>query len=268
MIECRKKSAEKRASIVSRELNNKPLVEVIFELRWALQEMTGRHVDPYYPIMLGEFFAAVKDQYPHWEALVPPGMPLEIAPNVVHHRFRTALDQWPLVQLGPGIITINETEGYRWHDFNKNCLALLQVLLGLYEAAGQAFQPVYVSLRYIDADVLGNRSVTELLSKLKLKLEPDLKLFESGRVAGPETNHLALALSYPSVHPKGMFTARFNQGKKNDQPGLIWETQIQSSGDDTPIEQSEVERWLEEAHATTSDWFSRQIEGELLEVYQ
>lgn len=253
---------------MSRELKNKPLVEAIFELRWALQEVSGRRVDPYYPIMLGEFFAAVKDQYPHWEALVPPGMPPDLAPHVVHHRFRTAADHWPLVQLGPGIMTVNETEGYRWHEFNKNCLALLEVLLGLHADAGQAFQPVHVSLRYIDAEVLGNRSVTELLAKLKLKLEPDAKLFESGHVIGPETNHLALALSYPSVRPKGMFTTRFNQGEKNDQPGLIWDTQIQSSGDDTPVGQSEIKRWLEEAHTTTSDWFSRQIEGELLEVYQ
>ena len=60
---------------MSREHKNKPLVEAIFELRWALQEVSGRQVDPYCPIMLGEFFSAVKDQYPHWEALVPP--PLE-----------------------------------------------------------------------------------------------------------------------------------------------------------------------------------------------
>ncbi len=253
---------------MSRELKNKPLVEAIFELRWALQEVSGRRIDPYYPIMLGEFFAAVKDQYPHWEALVPPGMPPDLAPHVVHHRFRTAEDHWPLVQLGPGIMTVNDTEGYRWEDFNSGCVALLEVLMGLHAAAGQLFQPVYVSLRYIDAEVLGDRSVTELLAKLKLKLEPHPQLFASGHVIGPETYHLALALSYPSVHPKGMFTARFNQGEKNDQPGLIWDTQIQSSGDDAPGEQSAIEQWLEAAHTTTSDWFSRQIEGDLLEVYR
>ena len=176
-----------------------------------------------------------------------------MAPNVVHHRFRTAADHWPLVQLGPGIMSVNDTEGYRWHQFNKLCLTLLEVLFGLYEAAGQAFQPVQVSLRYIDADVLGNSSVTELLAKLKLTLEPSSTLFEAGHVIGLETSHLALAMSYPSARPKGMFTTRFNQGEKNDQPGLIWETQIQSSGDDTPVEQTEIEQWFEAAHTTTSD---------------
>jgi uncharacterized protein (TIGR04255 family) len=134
--------------------------------------------------MLGEFFAAVKDQYPHWEALVPPGMPPDLAPHVVHHRFRTAEDHWPLAQLGPGIMTVNDTEGYRWEDFNRGCVALLEVLIGLHAAAGQTFQPVHVSLRYIDAEVLGDRSVTELLAKLKLKLEPHPQLFASGHVIG------------------------------------------------------------------------------------
>lgn len=253
---------------MSRALQNKPLAEAIFELRWALEAVAGRQVDPYYPIMLGEFFAAVKERYPYWEPLVPPGMPVELAPQGVHHRFRAAAGQWPLVQLGPGIMTVNDTEGYQWEGFQKICMEMVETLIGLYSSQKRDFSPALISLRYIDAQALHGVPVTEFLTKLKLKLEPGATLFDSGWIQGPETKHLALALSYESVKPKGVFTARFNQGETDSQPGLIWDTQILSSGDDLPVGQGEIEQWLHAAHATTSDWFFRQIEGELLEAYQ
>ena len=32
--------------------------------------------------------------------------------HVPHHRFRVAKESWPLVQIGPGLLTLNQTEKY------------------------------------------------------------------------------------------------------------------------------------------------------------
>ncbi|MCD6239350.1 MAG: TIGR04255 family protein [Thermotogae bacterium] len=93
-------------------LKNKPLVEAIFEFRWKLQEPSiGVKIDPHYKILIGRMYDRVKDEYPFHEQLPAATMPDEIAGYVVQHRFRKDKDKWPLIQIGPGIITLNDTEG-------------------------------------------------------------------------------------------------------------------------------------------------------------
>ena len=46
-------------------------------------------------------------------------MPDEFTPHIVHHRFRVSPDGWPLLQVGPGVFTVNDTANYRWTEFEK-----------------------------------------------------------------------------------------------------------------------------------------------------
>jgi len=99
-------------------LSKKPLVEAIFELRWKLQEPTpGIKIDPNYKLLVGGIYDKIRQSYPFYEQLPTSALPDEIAAYVVQHRFRKATDGWPLVQIGPGVITVNDTEGYTWDDF-------------------------------------------------------------------------------------------------------------------------------------------------------
>ena len=108
-------------------LKNKPLVEAIFELRWELEEqVSGAKTDPHYKILIGRMYDRVKDDYPYHEELPTATIPDEIAGYIIQHRFRKDKDMWPLIQVGPGIVTLNDTEGYVWDDFEeriktKNC---------------------------------------------------------------------------------------------------------------------------------------------------
>ena len=133
-------------------LQNKPLVEVIFELRWELQELApGMKIDPHYKILIGRIYDRVKDEYPFHEQLPTATMPDEIAGYIVQHRFRKGRDKWPLIQIGPGIITLNDTEGYAWEDFKQRLNRVVDVLFDAYPEAEKNLKINWALLRYIDA---------------------------------------------------------------------------------------------------------------------
>ena len=76
-------------------------------------------IDPYYRLLLGRFFDRVKDQYPVPEQLPTATIPEMLVPQVVQQRFRIQKDGWPLLQIGPGILTVNDTAHYTWTDFRQ-----------------------------------------------------------------------------------------------------------------------------------------------------
>ena len=102
------------------DLPNKPLAEAIFELRWALNDVgPGFSDDPGWQLLPGLYYSKVRDTYPHQVSLPATHLPTEVSGHMVRHQFRVGADKWPLTQLGPGILTVNETEGYTvWEDFS------------------------------------------------------------------------------------------------------------------------------------------------------
>ena len=52
------------------DLPNKPLVEAIFEVQWALSSVEGQaEVDPGFRILLGRLYDRVRSEYPFLENL-------------------------------------------------------------------------------------------------------------------------------------------------------------------------------------------------------
>jgi len=250
-----------------KNLNNKPLVEAIFELRWELDGSLGTGIDPYYQMLIGQMFAAIKGNYPYWERLPTAELPDGFAPFVPHHRFRVESDAWPLIQMGPGLLTVNDTEGYVWETFFPRCSAVVGALFSIYPEAEEKLKNFEISLRYIDADYLLGSSAVDFLRSLKLNLGMQQSLFEGGRIGGNSLG-LSLSLAYPAWHPKGIFQISCKKGKKHNQDAMIWETQVISRGTDAPRQPESINAWLEEAHETVHDWFFRQIDGVLLEKYR
>jgi len=156
-------------------LKNKPLVEAIFELRWALKEQaSGIKVDPHYKILIGRIYDRVKNEYPFHEQLPTATIPDEIAGYVVQHRFRKSKDAWPLIQIGPGIITLNDTEEYVWEDFEKKISHVLNILFESYPDAGSSLKISGLLLRYIDAvDFNYEENNIFVFLKEKMKMNKD-----------------------------------------------------------------------------------------------
>ena len=97
-------------------LTKKPLVEALLEVKWGSQD----DPDQDYPILAGRLYERLQTEYPFIEHLIPPEMPIPITMHLVRHRYRKGKDAWPLVQVGPGIVSFNETGGYSWENFRKD----------------------------------------------------------------------------------------------------------------------------------------------------
>jgi len=263
---CETDLAGNRRKHTAREpLTSKPLVEAILEVKWVLSSPApGIQIDPHYKILLGRFYDRVADVYPEHEQLPTATMPDEIVGQKVMHRFRVAPADWPLIQIGPGILTVNDTDKYLWPDFRDRCVAVVGKLFEAYpEPRGLNMESLL--LRYIDAIEFdfNSENVFELLrNKFKVGIKlPDSLFVDTGIARRPR--HFNWQSSFQCDVPKGVVNLGFATGLRSGRPALLWETMVQSTGEHLPRMPQEFNEWLDSAHDITDDWFFKLIEGEL-----
>ena len=248
----------------TRVLRNSPLIEAIFEMRWRLAEVAPMQLtDPNYKLMLGRLFERLKDVYPYHEQLLAPNIPDEVAAYIVQHRFRKGKDKWPLVQVGPGIITLNDTGEYSWPDFKERISQVIGALFDAYSNTDFELEPDSLLLRYINGVELerGEDVVSFLNQNFRMNVNIDEKIFERTSVSSLPLG-ADLRFYFPCERPKGTLNLRFAQGKKDDKDYLIWELQMQGVNDAIKNPQ-EITKWCGEAHET----IERSFFGMLQEVF-
>ena len=251
-------------------LSSKPLIEAIFELQWKLEEIDkGFFRDPDYKIIIGQIFEKVEADYPFHQELPTAKMPDEFLAHVVQHQFRRMDNGWPLIQLGPGIVSLNDTEGYLWSDFEQRIAKLLEVLFELYSKSIRTLRVERLLLRYIDAvefDYEHDDIFEFLKGKMKTTISLNKKLFDKTAVK-ELPKFFDLRFSFPTNKPAGIAHLRFVSGKKEGKPALIWETQVFTDNKEIPNSKDRIKSWIREAHDLTHDWFFKMIEGELFERF-
>jgi len=247
-------------------LKNKPLVEAIFELRLKLQgEHPNIQSDPNYKLLLGSIHSHFKGEYPFFEQLPTTLVPDDLAAYLVQYRFRASEGAWPPIQLGPGIITLNETAGYDWDkDFYPR---IGRTVSGFFTVYPGQERPLVQSLilRYIDAvafDYEHDNVFDFLRDMMKIRVELLPGLFE-GTGIDNRPKVIDLRFSFPSASPPGSMSLRFASGQQNGHDTLIWETVFESTGPDLPQTDDAISAWAAAAHTITSDWFFKIIDGEL-----
>ncbi|MBN1461883.1 MAG: TIGR04255 family protein [Armatimonadetes bacterium] len=250
----------------SKDLKNKPLVEAILELKWAFptQAVPDAEVDPHYRLLLGRFSEKIERDYPFHELLPTAQIPDAMAAHMPQHRFRKSKAAWPLVQVGPGLMTVNETDAYTWSEFKALCENAVGSLYAAHPAKDD-FLVQDLVLRYIDAvgvDFSRESVFAFLKDKMKTSISLPEELFEGGRVSKhPIAFNWQVTL--PHSDPGGVITLRFAIGRHKNQPALIWETLVQAGRADIPSIPEEFSDWLTKAHDLTDDWFFKLIEGPL-----
>ena len=254
----------------STELKNKPLVEAILEFKWRLPTQTpaGIETDPHYRLLLGRFSEKVESDYPFHEPLPTTQIPDAMVAHMAQHRFRTSQDGWPLVQVGPGLMTVNETSGYRWSDFKERCEKAIRSLTDSHPAKSQ-FDAQDLALRYIDSvdiDFSKENVFSFLREKMKTSISLPDSLFSDGQVKR-EPTAFNCQMSFPADSPVSIVTLRFAIGSHRKKPALIWETLVQAANAHVPKIPDGFSAWLDAAHNLTDDWFFKLIDGELRERF-
>ena len=94
------------------KLPNAPLQEAVFELRWTLDVSTDdqQEIDAGYELAHGKFQAAAEADFPVYRRLFPASIPPALLNYKVVHQFWREDQQFPVLQLGPGVFTVNDTD--------------------------------------------------------------------------------------------------------------------------------------------------------------
>lgn len=255
-------------------LKNKPLIEAMLELRWDLVE-TPRPMsaaDPGFRIFMGRYYDRMRSRYPHVEDLPTSELPEGIVPHVARHQFWTGKSTWPVTQIGPGILTVNETDGYLWDTFRPRLVDAFKALTDAYPSEISPLRLNQIVLRYIDSvqfdpDVSDVPMLAFLRGVLHTNITVNPLVFSDPRDAESPLG-LNLSLTYRTQKPKGLVMLTLGNGTKGETPSIIWETKVASTGGDVPTSLPEFEAWLDEAHTVSDQWFFALIRGQLLESFE
>jgi uncharacterized protein (TIGR04255 family) len=248
-----------------KKLKNKPLIEAILEVRWGLQTPSPKlQADPHYKILLGRLYDRVQKDYPVHEQLPTAQFPDEMVPQIVQHRFRAGENEWPLVQLGPGIFTVNETAKYDWVDFRARAKAAVTKLFDAHPKVSD-LKVENLILRYIDAiefDYQSEDVFAFLRDKMRAAIGLPAELFSPEAVISKPLN-FAWQTTFQCKKPGGVVVLKFDTGQRENKPVLRWETMVQSLSSDVPEMPKSFDTWFVAAHEIIDDWFFKLIAGEL-----
>lgn len=250
---------EKPAAHTRRQevLANPPIIEAILEVQWAVFKGEEHPpLDSRYKLLPGRLYETVKDRYPYIEVLMNSTMPDEMNPNIPRYRFRSKAGCYPLIQIGPGVMTVNlDKTNFLSQDMFHD--ASMQALSDLYSVIDVEFNRMHI--HYIDAFDYGGGKMSEFLkSKLRLNFSFQPELFDAAHLS-PEPDEFLLETSYRTARPKGQFRCRLRKGRKPDGgPVILMDTICASQEPDVPEKEKRGE-WIHDADDLIHDWFYEMI---------
>jgi uncharacterized protein (TIGR04255 family) len=259
-------------SIAEPLLVTPPLIETIFELRWELLQdsRTQRYRDPAYPMMYGRIYERFKDALPLFEDLPSSQTHPEVSPYVVRHWMRKGKDLYPLIQVGPGIITVNMTkDGYSWNSLVSLIQEVVEAVLDLYPQGTLPLKFVKSELRYLNA--IPFYSQEGIISFLKEQLHMDVgapKALLARDWIYPDPVALSLKLGYGLRQPLGHLVLALDLGEFQQTPAYLLQTIVQSFKNEVGQDEKKLSQWLREAHLVCKESFQAFCEGQLMELFR
>ncbi len=260
--------ADKHKKQQSPVLLQPPLLESVFELRWELEQdpQSGRLRDPSYPMMYGRLYEKFKNELPFIEDLPSTQIHPEANPFVVRHRIRKEKEGWPLIQIGPGILTINETKNYSWTPYRSLIARTVEAVGELFPKGTFGLNFIKCELRYVNGipfDPKEENPLSFLSNKLHTKIDIDPEIFELNDASDSPIS-LGLNVLYPLQKPVGHLGLSFNLGQAEGKPAYILQTMIQSLGETVPQDRDSFVSWLNISHETAENCFQTLCRGPLM----
>jgi uncharacterized protein (TIGR04255 family) len=249
---------------IERNLPRRPLVEAILEIKW---DLSGKG-DPAHPLFAGAMAGIVADMYPSQERLPAADVPDEYTPHVVKFRMRPPSAAYPLVQAGPGIVTLNSVDDYSWDTYKNNALHLWDSLQKAYPPFNNGLAPRVnnVILKYINSRPTGSLSPQQYIEQ---NLHTAVTLpagVADHETAGPPVG-VALFVNYPLQRSDTTGTVRIQNGIVNEAPAMLWDLTAEGKFS-IPIDRETFGEWLDYSHGVLENWFFSLVEGILLSEFR
>lgn len=236
------------------KLPNAPLVEVIFEIRWNFNPATT-DLSAVTDCLYGMFKPELP--YREYSAMpLPSGMTLPMKLEKTY--FRKAAGEYPLVQVAPGIVSVNTVDAvYEWDDFARFTESVVARLASCEDVTRNM---AGVSLKYLDfyefdfehGDVCGFIS--------------DNFSFSLGNDAAIGLRPLSVNVQTNYQTPLGIFSVNISRGGVGGKAGIVMNTSVSL---DYPVFRPEkLKGWLDGAHETLSGYFKKVTEGKMYNSFK
>ena len=253
------------------KIENSPLIEAIFELRWGVDEQGGfkysRDEADFFP---GMFFHSLKEiGFGHSELLNnEPGRPnLPFEPK---HRFRKADNEWPCFQIGLGLFTANqlgnlsaessEKDKYDWDTFKPVIVDGLKALDKAHPSNIKGLVNPRVSLRYQDGFILDDTIESFVSNRIKAEIKIANVFTEQPNIS-ESARDINLNFVYETDRPKGTITISVVSAKIGGKAGIVIDTVVSSKWEGGFLSVKELSTWCEEAHDLQRHSFATLISG-------
>ncbi len=249
-----------------------PFVEIIAEIKWALKPLAsvpGGGIDPFYDDFKDAITALFKDGgFGVTEALVPDQIPYELTGHQVRSRFRENEGEWPVYQIGPGILSANWARPYLgWNKFYEHLANGISAIFEAYPVSVRYLNLSEISLRYINAFPLpagGDLRAKELREMLNV----DLQLGEGfEQIVGAEEQPTVGVDIVGQLRnlPGTKSRLKCSGGKLKQDAAVIVQTVAEMGLTTADADQVMILNWFNEAHAGLNEMFHALITERTLE---
>ncbi|RVU30231.1 TIGR04255 family protein [Neptunomonas marina] len=245
-------------------VENAPLLEAIFELRWG-QAPNGDY--DYSPddqsLFVGKLSALAHDEgIVFTEQLGSPPFP-----HSVTHRYRVSEGTWPCYQAGLGIFTVNQiNDGYSSDDFKQ----AIRKGLEIFDKSGpdkllKNRDSLVVILRYQDALFPADgMSVQDFVSdRLHISAALPSKFLAHDAVDN-EVSSMRCQFNCATTEPKGEIVVKVSNAIIDNKPGFIAETLVvsQAASELEDLSVDSIMNWVGKAHLLQRHSFETIIDEE------
>jgi len=225
-----------------------PLQEVIFEGKWELSidPHTKTFVDPEYPFALGKFQQSINSKFPVYKVKIPGGIPFQMLSHQPVHQFWSKDGIWPVIQYGPGVVTLNDTEkNYTWED---TFFPLAKdTLLNIKNAYSTELAFISYTLRYIDVVNIKNYKFTNWMDFVKENINVE---FNNNFIPPGPLSQFNFEQTF-EINEVGTLEISFSNGQdhKNEEI-FIWQNAVSGKN---ALTCEELVSWLSKAHGFCSN---------------
>lgn len=234
-----------------KKLPKAPLQEVIFEVRWALDlnPETRHFQDNGYDLAVGKFAGYIEDQFPIEVKKIPDEF-MGYLPHQPVHQFWSAERTWPVVQLGPGIMTLNDTDkNYIWEDTFYPCLKEVLNQLSRAYAKNKTLNFMTYTLRYIDVVKIADYDFENWPSFIQKNLN---FTFENQFDARGLLTQFNFQQTFEQEDGSGLKISLANGKNHKQEPVFIWQIEMTQT---KKVDLNALLEWVETSHKITSQAF-------------
>lgn len=241
------------------KLPHAPLQEVIFEIRWMLRlnEETGQMHDTGFELTAGRLSALLEPHLPVYRRIVSPDVPEHLIPYRAVHQYWTAENTWPMVQLGPGIFTVNCTEEH--YEWKKTFFPLIRkALQWITQAYRQPLVFSFASLRYINAVKVSSYGGLGKGWQAFISKNFNFTYNDSFKIKGHQKNIQVNQIF--ELKDGTLVQVQLCNGLQDNEQALLWQTAVFRKH---TFEREQLVKWIDGAHNTTRKLFKDIIKPSL-----